>query len=95
MLIKNNTGDGRGSLHEQGSRVEIYFKLVLIFRAFLAVVVKPMLKQLLLLRVTRSSAVLKTSQHRSEGLHGQAGQPSQTPSLKETAASGFPLPRCE
>lgn len=90
MLIKKKAGDGLGSLHEQGSRVEIYFELVLIFRAFLAVVVKPMLKQLLLLRVTRSSAVLKTSQHRSEGLHGQAGQPTQTPSLKETAASCLP-----
>lgn len=50
MLIKENTGDVLDSLHERVSRVEIYFKLVLIFREFLAVVVKPMLKQSLPVR---------------------------------------------
>lgn len=62
MLIEENTGDVLDSLHERVSRVEIYFKLVLIFREFLAVVVKPMLKQLLPVRVTRSSALLKNLQ---------------------------------
>lgn len=58
MLIKANTGDVLDSLRERVSRVEMYFKLVLIFREFLAVV-KPMLKQPLSVRVTRSSVSLK------------------------------------
>lgn len=62
MLIKENTGDVPDTLHERVSRVEIYFKLVLIFREFLAVVVKPMLKQLLSARVTWSSVLLKNLQ---------------------------------
>lgn len=62
MLIKENAGDVLDTLHERVSRVEIYFKLVLIFREFLAVVVKPMLKQLLSARVTWSSVFLKNVQ---------------------------------
>lgn len=66
MLVKENTGDVLDSLHEWVSRVEIYFKLVLIFREFLAVVVKPMLKQLLPVRVTWSSVLLKNLQQGCE-----------------------------
>lgn len=66
MLIRENTGDVLDSLHEWVSRVEIYFKLVLIFREFLAVVVKPMLKQLLPVRVTRSSVLLENFQQGCE-----------------------------
>lgn len=66
MLIRENTGDVLDSLHEWVSRVEIYFKLVLIFREFLAVVVEPMLKQLLPVRVTRSSVLLENFQQGCE-----------------------------
>lgn len=74
MLIRESTGDVLDSLHKRVPRVEIYFKLGLIFREFLAVVVKPMLKQLLPVRVTWSS-VLKLRQsslHRLCGLKKQS-----------------------
>lgn len=35
VLIKENTGDGLDSSHEQVSRVEIYFKLCLFLESFL------------------------------------------------------------
>lgn len=93
MLIKANTGHALDSLWERVSGVEMYFKLVLIFREFLAVV-KPMQKQALSVRVTRSSVSLKNlrSGLAMNGLNGPTEQPAQAPALKGTAAS-FCLPR--
>lgn len=58
VLFKEDTGGVLDSSHEQLSRAGIYFKLI--FRAVLAVVVRPMLKQLLSGRVTWSSVSLRS-----------------------------------